>query len=455
MINTTRMAVAAAANGGEPVGGIAGWATDLMERLGAPGAGLAIALENLFPPLPSEVILPLAGFTAAQGHMNLIAALVWTTIGSVVGALALYGIGAVVGRDRVRAVAAKLPLVKLEDLDRTEAWFLKHGGKAVFFGRMIPIFRSLISVPAGVERMPLTLFLLYTTLGSAIWNTIFVMAGYGLGDNWHKVEEYVGIYSKVILALAALAVVAFIILRVRKSRGKGSRGAHAAQSNAEEPNTEQSNTGQANTGRPSTGPTAEHPQPAPVHAGYGATQSSPYEATPPRGRHHAPQPGYGQPQPGPGAPQPPAPQGGQPGHGQPQQWYAEPGQGGSQPGYGQPEPGYGTPQPPSPQAGHGGPQAGYGHPQPGYGAPQSPSSQGGYGDSQAGYGQPQPGYGTPQPPSAQDGHGEPQPGYGQPQPGHGNPQQWYAEPQQEDGPPEPPSPQDGRGGQEWDRDRFR
>src|SRR5687767_12840974 len=129
------------------------WVTDLMHTAGAPGAALAIALENLFPPLPSEVILPLAGFTAAQGRMSLVAALVCTTLGSVIGALALYGIGAAVGRDRVRAVVAKLPLVKLEDLDRTEAWFLKHGTKAVFFGRMIPIFRSLISVPAGVERM--------------------------------------------------------------------------------------------------------------------------------------------------------------------------------------------------------------------------------------------------------------------------------------------------------------
>ncbi|GGV42320.1 hypothetical protein GCM10010182_78780 [Actinomadura cremea] len=212
------------------MGGIAGWATDLMEQMGAPGAGIAIALENLFPPLPSEIILPLAGFTASQGKMNLIAALIWTTVGSVVGALALYGIGAVIGRDRIRRLVARLPLVKIEDLDRTEAWFAKHGAKAVFFGRMIPIFRSLISIPAGVERMPLSKFLLYTTLGSALWNTIFVMAGYGLGDQWHKVEEYVGIYSKGVLAVVAVALVAFIAFRVIKSRkgGNGGGGAHRA-----------------------------------------------------------------------------------------------------------------------------------------------------------------------------------------------------------------------------------
>lgn len=210
-----------AASGGEPVGGIAGWATDLMDRLGAPGAGLAIALENLFPPLPSEVILPLAGFTAAQGRMSLVAAIVWTTLGSVAGALALYGIGALIGRDRVRAIAARLPLVKVEDLDRTEAWFARHGGKAVFFGRMIPIFRSLISVPAGVERMRMAVFLAYTTLGSLLWNTAFVLAGYGLGDNWRTVEEYVGVYSKGVVAVVGVAAAAFLAVRIVKARRAG------------------------------------------------------------------------------------------------------------------------------------------------------------------------------------------------------------------------------------------
>ncbi len=167
------------------------WVNDLMDALGAPGAGLAIALENLFPPLPSEVILPLAGFAASSGRMSLLAVLLWTTAGSVIGALALYGIGALLGRDRTVAIAARLPLVKVSDIERTEAWFLKHGTKAVFFGRMIPIFRSLISVPAGVERMRLPVFLGLTTLGSAIWNTVFVLAGYFLGANWHQVSDIV------------------------------------------------------------------------------------------------------------------------------------------------------------------------------------------------------------------------------------------------------------------------
>ncbi|MET9804014.1 DedA family protein [Streptomyces sp. NPDC006368] len=198
------------------------WINSLMDALGAPGAGIAIALENLFPPLPSEVILPLAGFASATGRMNLIAVLLWTTAGSVIGALALYGVGAALGRDRTVAIAAKLPLVKVADIERTEAWFARHGTKAVFFGRMIPIFRSLISVPAGIERMPLPVFLALTTLGSALWNTVFVLAGYTLGDNWEDVTRYVSLYSKAVLVVAVGAVVVFAGVRLVKP-GSGAR----------------------------------------------------------------------------------------------------------------------------------------------------------------------------------------------------------------------------------------
>ncbi|WP_262285974.1 DedA family protein [Micromonospora sp. MA102] len=202
----------------EPPGGLVGLVTDLVERLGAPGAGLAVALENLFPPIPSEVILPLAGFAASQGRMNLVAAIVWTTIGSVVGAVALYAVGVGLGRDRVRAIAARLPLIKLSDIDRTEAWFARHGVKTVFLGRMIPIFRSLISIPAGVERMPFGTFLLYTTLGSLVWNTVFVMAGYVLGENWRAVEPYVGTFQNVVIAVCAVVVGFFVVSRLLGTR---------------------------------------------------------------------------------------------------------------------------------------------------------------------------------------------------------------------------------------------
>lgn len=196
------------------IDGIAGFAADLMEKLGAPGAGLAVALENLFPPIPSEVILPLAGFTASVGDMNLVAAMVWTTIGSVVGALALYGIGQWFGRDRLYAVVARIPLVKVTDVEKTEAWFAKHGTKAVFFGRFVPIFRSLISIPAGLERMPLRMFVLLTAAGSAIWNVLFILLGYGLGNRWETVSEVVGTYSHLVLYAAVALVVVFLAVRL-------------------------------------------------------------------------------------------------------------------------------------------------------------------------------------------------------------------------------------------------
>ncbi|CAM5263460.1 membrane protein [Streptomyces xanthochromogenes] len=199
----------------EPADGIAGWAADLVDTLGGPGAGLAIALENLFPPLPSEVILPLTGFAAGQGVITLVSALFWTTLGSVVGAAVLYWIGALFARERMHALWSRLPLVKASDLERTEAWFAKHGTKAVFFGRMVPIFRSLISVPAGLERMSMPVFLLLTTLGSLVWNSVLVMAGYWLGDQWDTVETYVGIISKAVLILVVAALVCYLVVRVR------------------------------------------------------------------------------------------------------------------------------------------------------------------------------------------------------------------------------------------------
>ncbi|WP_333908591.1 DedA family protein [Solicola gregarius] len=211
-------ALLASSTAGEPTTGVAGWAVDMMEKLGVAGAGIAIALENLFPPLPSEIILPLAGFTASRGEFNLVAVIIATTIGSVVGAAVLYYVGVLFGRDRLRAIVDKLPLVKLQDVDRAEAWFARHGRKAVFFGRMIPIFRSLISIPAGLERMGLPTFLGLTTAGSLIWNSIFVIAGYRLGERWDEVEKYVGAFQNVVIAVVVVAVVAFIAVRVLRRR---------------------------------------------------------------------------------------------------------------------------------------------------------------------------------------------------------------------------------------------
>ncbi|ROR45596.1 VTT domain-containing protein [Kitasatospora cineracea] len=186
---------AAPAAGQAPTEGLAGWAAGLVETFGGPGAGLAVALENLFPPLPSEVILPLTGFAAGRGTLGLPAALGWTTAGSVAGVLALYLPGAFFGRERMHALWARLPLVRPADLERTEAWFARHGTKAVLLGRMVPVFRSPVSVPAGVERMPLPRFTGLTAVGSLTWNGMLITAGHLLGDRWDAVEQYVGLLA--------------------------------------------------------------------------------------------------------------------------------------------------------------------------------------------------------------------------------------------------------------------
>lgn len=197
--------------------GVAAWAVGVMEALGGPGAGLIIALENLFPPIPSEVVLPLAGFAASQGSFTLPGAIFWTTLGSVVGALLIYTLGAVLGRARFRSLWGRMPLLELEDLDRAEAWFDRHGAKAVFFGRMLPLIRSLISVPAGIERMPLRLFLPLTLAGSLVWNCIFILAGYQLGESWHVVERYAEVLQWLVVAGAVALGAWFVVRRVLRA----------------------------------------------------------------------------------------------------------------------------------------------------------------------------------------------------------------------------------------------
>ncbi len=173
-------------------GGITSWVIDVIDHVGALGVGGLIALENLFPPIPSEVILPLAGFTAKQGDMNVVAAWVMATLGALVGAGVLYGVGAVVGYDRLHEMAGKRWFIVMSqaDLEKGHRFFVRHGGKIVLFGRCVPLVRSLVSVPAGVERMPPARFLAFTAIGSATWNAVFIGAGWMLGENWDRVEGW-------------------------------------------------------------------------------------------------------------------------------------------------------------------------------------------------------------------------------------------------------------------------
>ncbi|MCD7102348.1 DedA family protein [Pseudoclavibacter sp. 13-3] len=208
----------AAADPTADLGAFAGFITTIMDALGEFGVAVLVAAENLFPPIPSEAILPLAGFAASQGSLDLVAVILWATVGSVVGAIALYALGAWLGRERFIRLAARVPLISVNDIERTEQWFVRHGRKTVLLGRLVPIFRSLISIPAGIERMRMIVFVPLTTLGSLVWNTVLVLAGYALGENYGIVEEYVGAFQWVVIVVVVALVAAFVVWKVRRAR---------------------------------------------------------------------------------------------------------------------------------------------------------------------------------------------------------------------------------------------
>jgi membrane protein DedA with SNARE-associated domain len=197
------------------VGSVLDWVVTIMRTLGAPGVGVATALETVFPPVPSEVVLPLAGYTASQGHYGLVAAILCATAGSVAGAFVLYRLGALWGAERLCATAERIPLMHARDVERAIAWFGRNGRSAIFLGRLVPGVRSFISIPAGIDRMPLLQFTLYTTAGSLLWNAALIVAGYELGAQWHRVEAYVGEASVVIYTLLTAALLWFVARRVR------------------------------------------------------------------------------------------------------------------------------------------------------------------------------------------------------------------------------------------------
>lgn len=202
-----------------PTDGLTGFVADIMGRLGLVGAGLVLAVETFFPFLPSEVALPLAGFTASiPGNFGLVSVIIATTIGSLVGALALYAFSSAFGRDRTRKVLLWAPLVTARDIDKGEAWFERNDARAVFFGRFVPGIRALISVPAGVEGMGVLRFSAYTAAGSLIWNIIWISAGYQLGANWADVEKYSHLLTYAIVIVLVVAVAWFVWTHLKARR---------------------------------------------------------------------------------------------------------------------------------------------------------------------------------------------------------------------------------------------
>jgi membrane protein DedA with SNARE-associated domain len=198
---------------------VADWIFSIVDRLGPLGVGLLIFLENVVPPIPSEVILPLAGFRARTGALDLLTVWPAATAGSVLGALVLYALGAWLGHDRLRALAARpwFVLASVRDIDRGREVFARHGGKVVLLARFVPFLRSVVSIPAGIEGMPLPRFLLLTAIGSGLWNAAFLGIGWLLGENWAQVEGWLGPISYVVVGLL---VVGLVVLAVRRHRGR-------------------------------------------------------------------------------------------------------------------------------------------------------------------------------------------------------------------------------------------
>ncbi|SEP00442.1 DedA family protein [Trujillonella endophytica] len=194
-------------------GGLTAWLLDLVDTLGPIGVGFAILLETVIPPIPSEAVLGAAG-VLIETPLDFFLVVFCATVGSVLGAVFFYYIGRALGPRRSHAFLDRLPLVETEDVDKTFEWFERHGRAAVFFGRMVPIVRSFISVPAGVVRMPFGQFLLYTTGGSLIWNSVLVTLGWLARD---FIEANLHYLDYVVVAVVILAVVWFVY---RKATGK-------------------------------------------------------------------------------------------------------------------------------------------------------------------------------------------------------------------------------------------
>lgn len=195
---------------------ISEWVLAIIAKFGYFGIVFAMFAENVFPPIPSEVIMPAAGFAVAKGNSSLVLVILAGTLGCVLGALPLYYLGSLFDEERLVAFTKKYGkylFVKPDDILASSRWFDKYGKKAIFFGRMVPGIRSLISVPAGMNKMSILPFIVLTALGSSIWITVLTIAGYHFGNNYEVIETVLAPYSKIFLVLALLIVVGWFIKR--------------------------------------------------------------------------------------------------------------------------------------------------------------------------------------------------------------------------------------------------
>ena len=201
---------------------------NFMNKFGYIGIALLIAFENIFPPIPSEVILTFGGFLTTKTEMIAIGVIISSTIGSVLGAVILYLIGRILNADKIASIVdgkiGKYLHLKKQDIEKANNWFSKKGKYTVFFCRFVPIVRSLISIPAGMNKMNFGLFLTLTTIGTSIWNTVLVLLGQKAGENWTKIVDIVGTYSKigliVLIIIFIILVFLFYKFRIKKDKQK-------------------------------------------------------------------------------------------------------------------------------------------------------------------------------------------------------------------------------------------
>ncbi|MBC1969159.1 DedA family protein [Listeria marthii] len=186
------------------------WITSIMADFGYIGIFLLIMVENLFPPIPSEIILTFGGFMTTISSLNVVMVIIVATLGSVVGAILLYKVASYFGKERLTKIVLKYGRIlrlKESDIERAESFFLKYGSWAVFLCRMIPLIRSLISIPAGMTKMKMSRFLILTTAGSLLWNTVLIGLGALLGESWSEIVVFMDSFSTIIYSIIAILVV--------------------------------------------------------------------------------------------------------------------------------------------------------------------------------------------------------------------------------------------------------
>lgn len=199
------------------------WITEIMNSYGYMGIFLLIMLENIFPPIPSEVILTFGGFMTTTTNMGVLGVVVASTAGSVAGAVILYAIGMLINVNRLEKIVDKwghiLRLTR-KDIYKAQSWFDRYGVWTVFFCRFIPLIRSLISIPAGMARMNFWLFFLLTTVGTMIWNVVLIKVGAAVGSSWHDIVNYMNIYSNIAYAILAVLFIILVVIYVKKKTKK-------------------------------------------------------------------------------------------------------------------------------------------------------------------------------------------------------------------------------------------